>query len=81
MFTYSVKGHVNLKNGLGGVADFWSECSGLWDAKTGSTARVCGDMGILNVKGPDGKWYPYTVIGIIEKPLTLAKLASAFAHA
>ncbi|MGD8620293.1 MAG: class A beta-lactamase-related serine hydrolase [Gammaproteobacteria bacterium] len=35
--------------------------------KTGSTARVCGDMGILNVKGADGKWYPYTVIGIIEK--------------
>jgi beta-lactamase class A len=35
--------------------------------KTGSTARVCGDMGILNVKGPGGKWYPYTVIGIIEK--------------
>jgi beta-lactamase class A len=24
-------------------------------------------MGILNVKGADGKWYPYTVIGIIEK--------------
>lgn len=35
--------------------------------KTGSTARVCGDMGILNVKGRDGKHYPYTVIGIIEK--------------
>jgi beta-lactamase class A len=35
--------------------------------KTGSTARVCGDMGILNVRGPDGKRYPYTVIGIIEK--------------
>jgi beta-lactamase class A len=35
--------------------------------KTGSTARVCGDMGILNVKGPGGKWYPYTVVGIIEK--------------
>jgi len=35
--------------------------------KTGSTARVCGDVGILNVKGPDGKRYPYTVIGIIEK--------------
>jgi len=35
--------------------------------KTGSTARVCGDMGILNVKSADGKWYPYTVIGIIEK--------------
>lgn len=35
--------------------------------KTGSTARVCGDVGILTVKGPDGKRYPYTVIGIIEK--------------
>jgi len=35
--------------------------------KTGSTARVCGDMGILSVKGPGGKRYPYTVIGIIEK--------------
>ena len=35
--------------------------------KTGSTARICGDMGILNVKGADGKWYPYTLIGIIEK--------------
>ena len=35
--------------------------------KTGSTARVCGDMGILNIKGSDGKWYPYTLIGIIEK--------------
>jgi beta-lactamase class A len=35
--------------------------------KTGSTARVCGDMGILNVKGPGGKRYPYTVVGIIEK--------------
>jgi beta-lactamase class A len=35
--------------------------------KTGSTARLCGDMGILNVEGPDGKRYPYTIIGIIEK--------------
>ena len=35
--------------------------------KTGSTARVCGDMGILNVKGADGRRYPYTLIGIIEK--------------
>ena len=35
--------------------------------KTGSTARVCGDMGILNIKGGDGKRYPYTLIGIIEK--------------
>jgi len=35
--------------------------------KTGSTARVCGDMGILNVQGRDGRRYPYTLIGIIEK--------------
>jgi beta-lactamase class A len=35
--------------------------------KTGSTARVCGDMGILSVNGSDGKRYPYILIGIIEK--------------
>ena len=35
--------------------------------KTGSTARVCGDMGILSVKGRDGKRYPYTIVGVIEK--------------
>jgi beta-lactamase class A len=35
--------------------------------KTGSTARLCADMGILNVRGPDGTRYPYTLIGIIEK--------------
>jgi len=35
--------------------------------KTGSTARLCADMGILNVPGLDGKRYPYTLIGIIEK--------------
>jgi beta-lactamase class A len=35
--------------------------------KTGSTARLCGDMGILNVEGPDGKRFAYTIIGVIEK--------------
>jgi beta-lactamase class A len=35
--------------------------------KTGSTARLCADMGILSVQGPGGKRYPYTLIGIIEK--------------
>ena len=35
--------------------------------KTGSTARLCGDMGILTVVGRDGRRYPYTLIGIIEK--------------
>ncbi len=35
--------------------------------KTGSTSRLCGDMGILIVEGQNGKRYPYTLIGIIEK--------------
>jgi beta-lactamase class A len=35
--------------------------------KTGSTARLCGDMGILSVRGRDGKRFPYTLIGVIEK--------------
>ena len=35
--------------------------------KTGSTARFCGDMGILTVKGPEGKIYPYIIVGLIEK--------------
>jgi len=35
--------------------------------KTGSTARLCGDIGILVVKGDNGQHYPYTLVGIIEK--------------
>ena len=35
--------------------------------KTGTTARLCGDMGILVARGRDGRNYPYTFIGIIEK--------------
>ncbi len=35
--------------------------------KTGTTARLCGDMGILVARGRDGRRYPYTFIGIIEK--------------
>lgn len=35
--------------------------------KTGSTAHLCGNMGIMVAKGRNGKAYPYTVIGIIEK--------------
>lgn len=35
--------------------------------KTGSTARLCGDMAILYAKGKDGKAYAYTLVGIIEK--------------
>jgi beta-lactamase class A len=35
--------------------------------KTGSTSRLCGDMGILVVKGKNGKRYPYALVGVIEK--------------
>lgn len=35
--------------------------------KTGSTARLCGNMGIVVARGRDGRPYPYTFIGIIEK--------------
>lgn len=34
--------------------------------KTGSTAMCCGDMGILVAEGPDGRDYPYLLVGIIE---------------
>lgn len=35
--------------------------------KTGSTARLCGDMGIVVGQGTDGHAYPYSFVGIIEK--------------
>ncbi len=39
VFTFRVQGHVNLTNNLGEVADFWSECAGIWDDRTGSEGR------------------------------------------
>lgn len=35
--------------------------------KTGSTARLCGDMGIVDCPGRNGRRYAYTFIGIIER--------------
>jgi len=35
--------------------------------KTGSTAHLCGDMGILVPKTRNGKRYPYVLVGIIER--------------
>ncbi len=35
--------------------------------KTGSTAHLCGDMGIIEAHDRNGRPYPYTFIGIIEK--------------
>ena len=39
VYTFRLQGHVNLKNNLGKTADFWSECTGLWDDETGSEGR------------------------------------------
>ena len=35
--------------------------------KTGTTSRLCGDMGIIFGQGNDEREYPYTIIGIIQK--------------
>lgn len=35
--------------------------------KTGTTSRLCGDMGILVARRSDGRRFPYIVIGLIEK--------------
>lgn len=35
--------------------------------KTGSTARLCGDMGILVPKTKKGARFPYAIVGIIER--------------
>lgn len=36
--------------------------------KTGSTARLCGDMGVIECTDGRGRTHPYTFVGIIEKP-------------
>ena len=35
--------------------------------KTGSTAHLCGDMGILVPRDKKGRRYPYVLVGIIER--------------
>lgn len=35
--------------------------------KTGSTAQLCGDFGIIDYRTPYGESRPYTITGIIEK--------------
>jgi len=44
--------------------------------KTGSTAQLCGDMGIIQAEGPGGARFPYTFIGIIERPSRTTDFAS-----
>jgi beta-lactamase class A len=35
--------------------------------KTGTTAKLCGDMGILVARARDGRKVPYAVVGIVER--------------
>lgn len=35
--------------------------------KTGTTARLCGDMGILVARAANGRAYPYIFVGVIQK--------------
>jgi beta-lactamase class A len=35
--------------------------------KTGSTSRLCGDMGILDAQTTDGGRWPYIVVGVVDK--------------
>jgi beta-lactamase class A len=36
-------------------------------SKSGSTAHLCGDMGIIVLRGKNGTRYPYALIGVIER--------------
>lgn len=39
VFTFHLRGHVNLKGELGEESDYWAEIAGIWDSQTGATAR------------------------------------------
>ncbi|MEA1946971.1 MAG: hypothetical protein U9N83_06665 [Thermodesulfobacteriota bacterium] len=55
VFIFKLSGHVNLKNEIGEVKDFWSECVGLWDSKTGGSTRCAW-------RDPNGNKAAYIVI-------------------
>lgn len=67
-FAEELRYHMGLPNG-DRIKSGASAIPNLVDLyhKTGSTAHLCGDMGIVVAPGRDGRNYPYTVIGIIEK--------------
>jgi len=55
VFIFKLSGHVNLKNEIGEVKDFWSECVGLWDSKTGGSTRCAW-------RDPNGNKAAYIVL-------------------
>ncbi|MHB0994982.1 MAG: serine hydrolase [Elusimicrobiales bacterium] len=44
--------------------------------KTGTTSRLCGDMGILVAKRADGESFPYIIVGVIEKGRSTRRYSS-----
>lgn len=44
--------------------------------KTGTTSRLCGDMGILVAQRADGKSFPYIIVGVIEKDRSTRRYSS-----
>jgi beta-lactamase class A len=58
--------HLSNKDRIYYGAERVARATEVYD-KTGTTARLCGNMGILVAQGKDGRRYPYTFVGIIEK--------------
>lgn len=58
----ALPGNNRLFSGKGGIP----EGAEVYN-KTGSTAKLCGDMGILVIEGPDGQSHAYSVVAVIEK--------------
>ena len=49
--------------------------------KTGTTARLCGDMGILVARDREGRRIPYAVVGIVERTARPAADYRQWTHA
>ncbi|EXJ15713.1 serine hydrolase [Imhoffiella purpurea] len=54
--------HDRIFKGVPGIPSSVHVCD-----KTGSTAKLCGDMGILEARDRHGRYHAYTMIGIIER--------------
>jgi beta-lactamase class A len=55
--------HDRISQGVEAIPDYVR----VFD-KTGSTSRLCGNMGIIEARDKRGRRYPYTFVGIIERP-------------
>lgn len=67
-YSAELKRLMNLPNRDRIYSDAYGVARQTWVIdKTGTTARLCGDMGILIAQGRNGYRYPYIFIGIIEK--------------